>query len=67
SWQSTFSADGTNFAGFSFDEPYEMTPGLWRFSATRDGRLIYEVEFEILPEALNPLPSLPCPGPVPIS
>ncbi|MEO0372247.1 MAG: DUF3859 domain-containing protein [Pseudomonadota bacterium] len=67
SWQSFFSADGTNFAGFSFDEPYEMTPGLWRFSATLDGRPIYAVEFEILPEALSPLPDLGCAGPTPMS
>lgn len=67
SWQSDFSADAPNFAGFSFDYDYELTPGRWRFSALMDGRLIYDVEFEILPQALNPLPDLPCPGPVPMS
>ncbi|MEM6588078.1 MAG: DUF3859 domain-containing protein [Pseudomonadota bacterium] len=67
SWQTNFSADRPNFAGFSFDYDYELTPGRWRFSASRDGRPIYDVAFEILPEALNPLPYLPCSGPAPIS
>ena len=67
SWQTDFSVEGLNFAGFSFDYDYELTPGLWRFSASRDGWPIYDVEFEILPEALSPLPSFPCPGPTPMS
>jgi len=48
SWVTEFTADSTGYAGFTFDFDYELLPGTWTFVATANGRLIYEVDFEVV-------------------
>ena len=48
SWVTEFTVDNTGYAGFTFEYDYELLPGTWTFLATSNGRLIYEVDFEVV-------------------
>ncbi len=58
-------AGAANF--YRFDTPEERVPGRWRLTADLDGRILYDVTFEIVDPALMPGFTDPCPGPVPLS
>ncbi len=67
SWESYFSVGSTNFSGFTFEFEYELTPGLWTFSAINADEIIYRVEFDVLPHGMGPQPNGGCRGLVPIA
>lgn len=67
SWPAAFAAGEGAANFFTFDIPEEEVPGLWRFTAVKDGTVVYETAFEVVPPAALPDFVDPCPGPAPIS
>lgn len=54
--------NGTSINAYSFDTLEEMEPGIWTFSATRDGELVYRASFRVVPPALSPEIAAACGG-----
>ncbi len=50
------------FRGYGFDTPDEMLPGLWRLEGWQGDRLLYRVEFEVVPSASLPDIQAQCQG-----
>ncbi|SIO33287.1 DUF3859 domain-containing protein [Vannielia litorea] len=48
---------------YTFDMPHEAAPGLWRLEAEAEGKLLYSVPFQVVPEAAydGPLPACDTP------
>lgn len=67
SWSSSLSASEMSFAGFSFEKPYEVTPGEWTLSAMSNGRLIYSVTFDVVAPVGSAVDALGCDGPALVS
>jgi hypothetical protein len=67
SWHASIppEAGAANF--YRFDTAEELVPGRWRLTADLDGRVLYDVAFEVVDPALVPEFTDPCPGPAPIS
>ncbi len=63
-WTTELRADDPDYLGYSFDEPYELVPGEWIFTAEAAGRLVYRAGFTVMRADL--LPAVSC-GPVPLS
>ena len=63
-WTTELSAEELQYLGYTFDVDYEMVQGGWTMSATANGRLIYEVSFNVVDAAV--LPAVEC-GNTPIS
>lgn len=59
-WYSDFIAGEPALRGFSFDFARELTPGIWRMDAFDGARLLYSVEFEVLPGTELPGVSSDC-------
>ena len=56
SWQTHLDAGDPSYNGFTFEYDYELALGPWSLSATRDGRLIYKVDFLVVdPSNLPPI------------
>ena len=62
SWTSNFEPNNTNGGAFTFEFPYEETPGAWTMEAHHNGELLYRVDFQVVePALLDPMPRL-CKG-----
>lgn len=62
SWQSNFGTGGSNGGSFTFEFPYEETPGPWIMEASHGGELLYRVQFDLIdPNLLDRIPKL-CEG-----
>jgi len=48
-----FGSDSTSTL-FQFDYPYELVTGPWQISASLDGKLLFRVQFEVVPAAAVP-------------
>lgn len=48
-WYSEMTAGDPAVRGFTFDHDHERITGLWRMEAWEDARLLYRVEFDVLP------------------
>ncbi len=59
-WYSDFIAGEPALRGFSFDFAHELTPGIWRMDAYDGSRLLYSVDFEVLPGTELPGVSSDC-------
>jgi len=48
--------NGTNVSQrlYTFDEDYELLPGIWQMQAEKDGRIIYRTTFEVVAPQLMP-------------
>lgn len=53
-WFANLSADVPKSRGFSFDFAEELVPGIWRMEGYEGDRLLYSVEFEVLPGSALP-------------
>jgi hypothetical protein len=55
-------AKPNRFRGYGFDTPDEMITGLWRLEGWQGDRLLYSVEFEVVPGASLPDIQAQCQG-----
>lgn len=62
SYVTNLGGNGLSINAYSFDTLEEMEPGIWTFSATRDGELIYRASFRVVPPALSPEIAAACGG-----
>ena len=52
SWDVQLGA-GSGFAGFSFDELWEVAPGPWSFAVVVDGQVLAEQKFDVVREPVE--------------
>ncbi|MDJ0629754.1 MAG: DUF3859 domain-containing protein [Rhodobacter sp.] len=57
-WVSDITDAVDNYVGFSFDLPYELREGDWGFRGTANGRLVFDVSFNVVGATL--LPAVEC-------
>ncbi len=59
SWTSDFDPGAASGGSFTFEYPYEETPGPWIMEASHGGELLYRVRFDLVdPASLSNLPDL---------
>ncbi len=56
SWSTNFTPGDISYNGFTFEYDYELVFGPWNLSASRNGRVVYEVDFLVVdPSNLPPV------------
>ncbi|SFE46260.1 DUF3859 domain-containing protein [Roseivivax sediminis] len=52
----------TSINAYTFDTQEELAPGIWSFTATRNGRVLYSALFEVVPPSAAPEIANACGG-----
>jgi hypothetical protein len=61
-YYSDIEAKPGRYRGFAFEFPEELIPGLWRMESWQGDKLLYRVDFQVVPEASLPEIQAQCQG-----